>query len=170
MGLIRLKYYGALHTAPALAQIAIDTFQQHFRHRDFDMIVPVPVHRTRLIRRGFNQSIVLAQRVSAATGISLKRTLLRKIKDTPPQVGLPRAARLKNIRGSFGVSHPHQLTDRRVLLIDDVATTGATIREAAKVLMKAGARRVDAVVLALRLGPEMDERESSEHPAADGIL
>jgi len=95
----------------------------------------------------------MAEKLSAATGISLDRRSLQKIKDTPPQVGLPRPERIKNLKGSFGVRRPHRIKDHRVLIVDDVATTGSTIREAAKIVMRAGAARADALVLALRPEP-----------------
>jgi ComF family protein len=166
--LIRFKFYGALHTVPALAQIAVEVFRKHFQSHEFDMIVPVPIHRSRLVHRGFNQAIILGERLSAGTGIPLYRTALRKVKDTVPQVGLPRAERLLNVRGSFAVSRREVVKDRRILLIDDVATTGSTINEAAKVLMKGKAQRVDALVLALRLSSDVHAEEAPEHPLTSG--
>lgn len=159
-GLIRFKYYGALHTVPGLAEIAVETFRIHFRAEDLDLIIPIPVHPSRLIHRGFNQAVILGQHLSAAAGLPMHRTVLRKIKDTPPQVGLPRAERLRNVRGSFGVARPADIAERRILLVDDVATTGSTIQEAAKVLKKAGAGKVDALVVALRLDSESHPEEA----------
>jgi ComF family protein len=165
-GLIRLKYYGALHTVPALGEIASETFQTHFRAEDLDLIIPIPIHTSRLVKRGFNQSIVLGQHLSAATGLPMARTTLLKIKDTPPQVGLPRAERLRNVRGSFGVARNSEVAGRRILLVDDVATTGSTIQEAARTLKRAGTKTVDALVVALRLDSALplDHKEIAIHP------
>jgi ComF family protein len=149
--LLRFKFAGALHVAAALSQILTEAFRRHFQPSDFDLIVPVPIHRTRLIRRGFNQVVVIGKKLSQETGIPLDRTCFRKIRDTPPQVGLTRAARVKNLRGSFAIQHPNRIQGRRVLLVDDVATTGSTIAEAAKTINRAGAASVGVLVLAVRM-------------------
>jgi len=123
------------------------------------------MHRKRLIQRGFNQVVLLAKKLSQDTGIPLDRTSFQKIKDTPPQVGLTRTARVKNLRGSFAVRRPDRIKGLKVLLIDDVATTGSTIAEAAKTIMRGGAERVDVLVLAVRMeisGPT--ERHSTIAP------
>ncbi len=149
--LLRLKFAGALHIAPALSLILTEAFRRHFESGDFDLIVPVPIHRTRLIRRGFNQVVELGKRLSKDTGIPLDRTSFQKVKDTAPQVGLTRAARVKNLRGSFGVKRPDRIRGRNILLVDDVSTTGSTIAEASKTIMRAGAAQVDVLVLAVRM-------------------
>lgn len=122
--LLRLKFAGALHIAPALSLILTEAFRRHFESGDFDLIVPVPIHRTRLIRRGFNQVVELGKRLSKDTGIPLDRTSFQKVKDTAPQVGLTRAARVKNLRGSFGVKRPDRIRGRNILLVDDVRDHG----------------------------------------------
>jgi ComF family protein len=149
--LLRFKFAGALHVAKALSQILIEAFRRNFHHPDFDLIVPVPIHRKRLVHRGFNQVVVLAEKLSQDTGIPLDRTSFKKTKDTPPQVGLTRPARVKNLRGSFGIQRSNRIRGRKVLLVDDVATTGSTIAEAAKTIMRGGAARVDVLVLAVRM-------------------
>ncbi|MBI4965098.1 MAG: ComF family protein [Desulfomonile tiedjei] len=151
--LVRFKFYSALHAAGPLSELLIETFNRYFEPREFSLIVPIPIHRKRLLQRGFNQTVVLAENLSAATGIPLDRRSLQKITDTPPQVGLPRPERIKNLRGSFGVLRPDRIRGAKVLLIDDVATTGSTISEAAKTVARAGAASVDALVLALRMEP-----------------
>ena len=125
-------------------------FERHYDRKEFDLIIPVPVHRKRLFQRGFNQAVILASKLSAKTRLPLYRRSLIKVKDTPPQARLPRAQRIANLRNSFGVHDPVNVRKKNVLLIDDVATTGSTIAEATKTLLKAGASRVDALVLALR--------------------
>jgi len=131
----------------------IETFDRHFEPHEFELIVPVPIHPKRLLQRGFNQTVVMAERLSVASGIPLDRRSLRKIKDTPPQVGLPRPERIKNLKGSFGVRRSDRIRDSRVLIVDDVATTGSTIREASKTVMRARAASADVLVLTLRPEP-----------------
>jgi ComF family protein len=149
-GIVRFKYAGRLYLSVALGNLLIDAFTRYFSVRDFDLIVPVPIHRNRLIARGFNQALIIAEKLGAATGIPVDRSCFGKIRDTPPQVGLSRSERLKNLKGSFGVIHKSAILRRRVLVIDDVATTGSTIAEATKTLLAAGAARTDALALALR--------------------
>ncbi|MBM4329177.1 MAG: ComF family protein [Deltaproteobacteria bacterium] len=149
--LVRFKYYRMLSLSGVLGGILIEAFHRHFTPGQFDLIIPIPISKRRLLIRGFNQSAILARLLSAHTGISADLTRLRKVKETLPQVGLPRSERVANIRNSFGVSRPRRIQGRRVLLVDDVATTGATIAEAARTLQRAKAASVDALVLAFRV-------------------
>jgi ComF family protein len=110
-----------------------------------DCIVPVPLSAGGLRERGFNQSLLVARHLSRASGIPLETGVLYKKKDTPPQVGLSRNARLQNLKGAFSTRKPIEGT---VLLVDDVITTGTTITECTKTLLKGGAREAYAVSLA----------------------
>jgi len=112
-----------------------------------DLVLPMPLHPARLQARGFNQAQLLAQALAPAR---CRRNLLLRIRDTPPQSGLGRAARLRNLRGAFAVE-PLQagtLRARRVVLVDDVMTTGASLHAAAAVLRQAGAAHITGLVLA----------------------
>lgn len=151
-----LKYGGALHAAAALSELLIEAFQRHYEPAEFDLILPVPIHRKKLRERGFNQVVVLSQRLSRSVGIPLDRTAFVKSVDTPPQAGLSRKERLSNLRGSFRVARKDAIENKRILLVDDVATTGSTIREAARTLRKAGSARIDALVLAFRAPRDND--------------
>ena len=111
-----------------------------------ERIVALPLARKRLATRGFNQSAVLAERLAAKLGLPYAPHGLLKIRDTPPQAGLGREARRKNVRGAFDCGE--SLTGQHVALVDDVMTTGATLSEAAAALKKAGARFVSAWVVA----------------------
>ncbi|HMK36636.1 MAG TPA: ComF family protein, partial [Desulfomonilaceae bacterium] len=148
--LVRFKYQGDLYTGRALSELFVQAFYRHFSGEQFHVLIPVPIHVKRLTNRGFNQSLILAQRLSDATGIPVSRSGLRKITDTPPQVGLKRSERISNLKGSFGVFRPADVRGRRILLVDDVATTGSTIAECARTIRAAKAGRVDVLVLALR--------------------
>ena len=107
-----------------------------------DLLVPVPLTRTRLRTRGFNQSVEIARAVSRALRIPAAMRLLERTRDAPPQAGLTRRARRANLRGAFRC-RGGALAGRRVALIDDVVTTGATADAAARALRRAGAVRVD---------------------------
>lgn len=115
-----------------------------------DVLVPVPLHRLRLIRRRFNQSALLASAISARCGVPVDVDALARLKPTPPQVGLTRSQRALNVQGAFGVEPERRLAveGRAVVLVDDVLTSGATINAASRALLRGGARRVDVLVFA----------------------
>jgi len=116
-----------------------------------DLLVPVPLHPARLARRGFNQSLLLARRVARLLGRPLAANLLRRHRDTPVQADLAgRRARRENVRGAFRVSRPRRVAGRRLCLVDDVVTTGATLEACARTLLDAGATSVAALALARR--------------------
>jgi ComF family protein len=115
-----------------------------------DLIVPVPLHRRRLWFRRFNQSALLAQAVARRTGKAFAPAALTRIRPTAQQVGLTAAQRDDNVRGAFRVLPGEKMTvhGRRVLLVDDVYTTGATVKAATRALLRAGAASVDVLVFA----------------------
>ncbi len=148
--LISFKFHGALAISRALSHLLVEAFRKQFTSDEFDIIVPVPLHRKRLLHRGFNQAVILGAHLAADTGLPLERFALLKVKDTPPQVGLPRAQRVANLRNSFSIGDKGKIRGKKILIVDDVATTGSTLAEAAKTLMKGGAGMVGALALALR--------------------
>jgi ComF family protein len=113
-----------------------------------DAVVPVPVHKNRLRQREFNQSALLARHLAKKLQIELILDCLVKIKDTLPQVGLRSRERNENIKRSFSVRNKDLIAGKKVLLLDDVITTGATVRECSKVLKKAGAEGIYVIALA----------------------
>ncbi len=117
---------------------------------DADLVVPVPLHRFRLWRRRFNQAAVLAHGVATIAGRPIAAQALRRVKATRPQVGLTRAQRAENLQGAFRVREAArpELAGRRILLVDDVTTSGATGNAAARVLLRAGAGSVDLLTFA----------------------
>jgi ComF family protein len=143
-----LKYRGKLHIASPLLHLALAYFDSHFPDATFDAIIPVPLHRSRLMEREFNQAAVLAKGLAGHVNAPVREGLLVRARATRPQVELSGRARQQNVRGAFVVTEPAALVDNAVLIVDDVLTTGATLGEIAKTLKAAGARRVDVFALA----------------------
>lgn len=116
------------------------------------VLIPVPMSPARLRERGWNQTELLAKKLVAldsGTFFTLDNTTLLKIKDTPSQTkSKNRSEREKNLKGCFKVAHPEAIVGKQILLLDDVCTTGSTLREARKTLLKAGAKAVYAITVA----------------------
>ncbi len=117
------------------------------RDQTFDAVVPVPLHWRRRWQRGFNQSALLARAIAKRYGIPL-RAALGRTRATPTQAGLTNARRRSNVSGAFRVVGKAQVANRRILLVDDVMTTGATANACAAALKRAGARYVALLTLA----------------------
>lgn len=115
-----------------------------------DALVPVPLHPLRLWRRRFNQSAALAMAIGRDTGVPVRTGWLERRRATIPQVGLDRAARAANVAGAFVVPEETvgEVRDRRIVVVDDVLTTGATLDACVKALSRAGAAEVDVLVFA----------------------
>ena len=112
-----------------------------------DVVVSVPMEEGRLRERGLDHALLIAKWYARDVGLPLVRGVLYKKRGTPEQVGLSRTARMMNLRGAFGV-RGEAVRGKAVVLVDDVITTGATVRECARVLKKAGAERIYVVALA----------------------
>lgn len=123
------------------------------------LLVPVPLHRWRIWRRGFNQSALMCGEVAARTGLTIRTDLIERCKPTPMLGGLGRAARGRALRGAFAVPSEKRpaLAGRTILLVDDVYTSGATASACARVLKRAGAGRV-VVLCWARVLHEVDDR------------
>jgi ComF family protein len=117
-----------------------------------ELLVPVPLHRARLRRRGYNQALELAKPLARHLGVPLRHDVLRRRRATDAQTELDAAARRRNVRGAFVVRAGVELP-AHVALLDDVMTTGATLAECARVLRRAGVRRVDVWALARAPSP-----------------
>ena len=113
-----------------------------------DLLVPVPLHPSRRRDRGFNQARLLARDLARLRGLRVLDGCLVKTRNAPPQAGLRAADRERNVVRAYAVRRPDRLRGRTIVLVDDVTTTGATVRECARVLMDSGAREVRAVTLA----------------------
>ncbi len=113
-----------------------------------DLLVPVPLHPSRRRERGFNQARLLARDLGARRGLDVLTGALVKTTNRPAQAGLRAADRERNVRSAYSVRHADKVRGRTLIVIDDVTTTGATIRECARVLKKAGAKEIRAITLA----------------------
>jgi competence protein ComFC len=113
-----------------------------------DLLVPVPLHPSRRRDRGFNQSRLLARELARLKGVGVLDGGLAKVRNAPAQAGLRAAERERNVVGAYAVRKPARLRGRTVILVDDVTTTGATLRECARVLTEAGVKEVRAITLA----------------------
>lgn len=137
----RFKFYGLRRLSRPLGGLL-----PNLPIPESDAIVPVPLTAKGLRQRGFNQSLLIARVVSKKTGIPLNIDTLFKIKETPPQVGLSASERHKNLAGAFTTKGT--IKGSRILLVDDVVTTGATAAACSKALLKAGAQEINVLTIA----------------------
>jgi ComF family protein len=143
-----LKYGDRLDLAPMMGRWLSQAGRELLG--DADALVPVPLHWRRRWARRFNQSAILAAAVSAASGVPIATDALKRVKFTAQQVGLSRSERAANVQGAFRVppAGKAEVAGRRLVLVDDVLTSGATVEGCAKALLRAGARTVDVLVFA----------------------
>jgi ComF family protein len=134
---------------PLLARFAEGRVKESYEY----LTIPVPLHPRRLRERGFNQSLLLARHVAGKLNTELDFLSLRRVRYTLPQTGLGKEERRKNVRGAFQVRNPEAVKGKTVLLVDDVATTGNTLNECARVLIRSGCKKVFCLVLAKTGGP-----------------
>ena len=140
-----MKYKGDLTLGEVLARPLIDLFEAS--RWNPDVVVPVPLGERRFIERGYNQSALLARPVALAIGKSYISRGLLKTRETDTQVGLSFSQRIENVDGAF-LADPVYINKRRILLIDDVITSGATMEACSDALKKAGAVEVNGLSLA----------------------
>ena len=144
----RLKYNREIWIVKVLSRIlAQGIADDRLSGQEFDAIVPVPLHSKRLREREFNQSVLLAERLSRATGIPVRDVLTRS-RYTGTQTALDRSERRQNLRNAFSLRKNASVTDQNLLLIDDVLTTGSTLDACAAILLEQGAESVRALTLA----------------------
>lgn len=150
---LALKYQGRRDSLDLLARWMASAGAELLR--DADLIVPVPLHYFRLVRRGFNQSVWLGAALTRRCGADLCVDALKRVRATPIQGGLSAEGRRRNVEGAFRVRKGREalLKDKKILLVDDVLTTGATAEACSRALKRAGAQCVDVLTLARVAGP-----------------
>ncbi len=141
-----LKYKMQLAIAPILAELLIDKLRSQASTEPPDLIVPMPLHSKRLQERGFNQALEISRYVARKMNITLSSHSCKRIKNTPPQIGLPWKARKKNVQNAFRCMA--DLSGKHVAVIDDVMTTGASLNALAQQLRKQGATKISNWIIA----------------------
>jgi ComF family protein len=177
-----LKYGGVRPAANVLGRMlaeAIATLEPEFR-ADSVAVIPVPLHRTKLRQRGFNQAELIARAAMnlgpPGSRLRVCAGVLERKRETASQIGLTSHQRRENLRGAFGVAQPELVKGCEVLVVDDVYTTGATVSECARVLRRAGASKVWVATVARTLkisaqhaeiGPGREDSQMDEGIAAE---
>ena len=143
-----LKYGDRLDLAPMMGRWISHAGRELLA--EADALVPVPLHWRRLWARRFNQSAMLAAAISAESGVPVAAAALKRVKPTAQQVGLSRSERAANVQGAFRVPEDGRaaVVGRRLVLVDDVLTSGATVEGCARALLRAGAANVDVLIFA----------------------
>ena len=145
----QFKYSGQKQIVGFFKELTQHFFdEKNISNKNFDLVIPIPIHLIRRLSRGYNQSELIAKILSDLSSVPFSRSELIKTKNTKPQIKLSKKDRVKNLKGSFLVPCPHRVTGKSILLVDDVMTTGTTLETCAKELLKAGARKVYGFTLA----------------------
>lgn len=145
--IIDFKFNDKTSSAEALADLLVAAGRDIWAEKP-DLLIAVPLHRMRLIKRRYNQSALLVKELAKKVAVKADYTSLVRQKNTIPQVKLTGMARRQNLKTAFAVKYPQNIEGKKVVLIDDVSTTGSTLRECAKVLHKAGAAAIYSLTLA----------------------
>ena len=144
----QLKYNGQPRIGNLLGNMAGDQLKQNTVFATADVIIPVPLHKSRLKQRGYNQSACFADGLAQQLNATVEIDNLVRITDTKTQTHKSRFARFQNMQEVFTVLHPERLTNKHILLVDDVITTGATLEACAQVLLDGGAGKLSIAALA----------------------
>jgi ComF family protein len=147
----RCKYGRDVTIGEALGELMADFPYPLFNICDYDLVMPVPLHVKRLRERGFNQSLFLAKAIAVRHKLKLDYLSLKRTIHTPPQITFGRQERERNVKGAFAVKTPAKLQGEKVILVDDVYTTGSTAKECTRTLIRAGASTVAVLTLSRAL-------------------
>lgn len=145
------KYQNKTHLRRPLALLARERLTEFVASRCPDLIVPVPLHRKRLRSRGFNQAVLLGELLAYEWRLPLERQVLQRVRWTKPQINLSADDRRENVKGAFAVADSVAVAGKRVLILDDVLTTGSTVEECSRMLKRAGAVDVAVITVARAL-------------------
>ena len=146
--LYELKYHNKPNIGKYLASIMAEEIKSTDYFDGIDIIVPVPLHWKRRLKRGYNQSYYIAKGISEVTGIPVNTNIIKRTVNNPTQTHLTHSERQNNVNGIFKVRKPELIEGKHILLVDDVITTGATTIECAKSMMKAQGVRFSVISLA----------------------
>lgn len=148
----RLKFHGSRIDARVLGALVASRVADTYGAAPLpDLVVPVPLSRRRLLRRGHNQAALLARWLVGALDTTFTTDVCWRVRDTPPQAGLSRSARLRNLTDAFAARR--RLDDLRIAVVDDVMTTGTTVASLTRTLLEEGAREVHVWTAARTLPP-----------------
>ncbi|MFV0626855.1 MAG: ComF family protein [Alphaproteobacteria bacterium] len=145
--ILALKFLDKTENAKVLGKLMFFSAKDILEN-EIDLIIPIPLHYKRMLKRKYNQAGLLAQVLSKFCKIPVDYSSVIRSKNNRPQVEFSGKVRHNNVRGVFEVKYPEKIRDKRILLIDDVYTTGSTMKECAKALLKAGAKSVDFLTVA----------------------
>ncbi len=147
-----LKFMGRKYLAHKMGLMMAEKVKAEPGFGKIDLIVPVPISPNSFLARGFNQTDLLARHIGKELGVKVDNNVIFRVKDTPSQTELSKEERQKNLLQAFEVRDERKVLDKNILLVDDVYTTGSTVRECTRVLLNAGANRVCIITWATGKG------------------
>ena len=148
-----LKYKGKRSVGTRLGVMLAQVLRDRPRWQEADLIIPVPLHKSRLRERGYNQSFLIGKALGEKLRKPLRPELLVRKRSTRSQTKLNVAERIENVSGAFRVNHPEQLDGKRIILVDDIITTGATADACSRSLLNAGVKEVLVATVAAPINP-----------------
>ncbi|MBQ8636541.1 MAG: ComF family protein [Clostridia bacterium] len=143
--ILEMKFGGSWAYAKPLGELVADVLPPYYQYSDYDMLIPVPLHPNRLKERGFNQAELIAATLSERLSVPMYDDVLFRIRDTKRQMSLNRVERQKNVEGAFFADGI--VAGKRIMLVDDIYTAGATVKACAKELLEKGATEVSAIAV-----------------------
>ena len=146
--ILKFKFQEETYLYKTFAKIILDNLEICEYIKTFDIIIPVPIHRKRRLERGYNQSELIANEISKQLRTNIERNILIKIRNNPKQSTLKLEERKSNVKNVYEVREKQKIKDKKILLIDDIFTTGNTVNECAKKLKEAGASKVSVLTIA----------------------
>ncbi len=142
------KYQNKIHLRRPLALLVLESLSEFIVSHRPDLVLPVPLHKRRLRRRGFNQAVLLGELLAREFHLPFERRALQRVRWTEPQISLSADERRENVKGAFSVTDCVVVAGKRVMIVDDVLTTGSTVEECSRMLKRAGATEVMVVTVA----------------------
>lgn len=154
--IMNFKYHDKPSYGRTLGQMLIAAISGNLDMSRFDLVMGIPLHKSRMKERGYNQSELMANSIAALTGLPRGTGLVERVRNTSSQSLLTREQRRENMAAAFRVNRLDKVRGKSILLVDDVLTTGSTLNECSRVLKEAGAKEVVAVALASRRSDQAD--------------